>query len=61
METNLNKPAANDAPVIVRITAPRDVPVTIIERSDWGPWWSAIAGALGLNALIFMLAMIIMR
>lgn len=58
---NVTRPAANDEPVTIRITAPHGVPVSIVEHDDTGPWWSAIAGAVGLNALVFMLALIIMR
>jgi hypothetical protein len=55
------RPAANDEPVTIRISAPHGVPVSIVEHDDTGPWWSAIAGAVGLNALVFMLALIVMR
>lgn len=53
------EPRHNTHTAFLRV--PPGTPVTIIERSDWGPWWSAIAGAIGFNALIFMLALIIMR
>lgn len=66
------RPAANDSPQTVTriepvrdtftafVRVPRGTPITIIERDDHGPWWSAIAGAVGLNALAFIVAMIIM-
>ena len=60
-EPETMRPAANDEPVTIRISAPHGVPVSIVEHDDTGPWWSAIAGAVGLNALVFILALIIMR
>lgn len=59
--SNVTRPAANDEPVTVRICAPHGVPISIVKHDDTGPWWSAIAGAVGLNALVFILALIIMR
>lgn len=52
------EPRHDTATAFVRV--PRGTPITIIERDDHGPWWSAIAGAVGFNALAFILAMIIM-
>lgn len=52
------EPLYDTATAFVRV--PRGTPITIIERDDHGPWWSAIAGAVGLNALVFILALIIM-
>ena len=43
------------------VRVPRGTPITIIERDDYGPWWSAIAGAIGFNALVWILALIIAR
>lgn len=43
------------------VQVPRGTPITIIERDDDGPWWSAIVGAVGLNALVWLLAMIISK
>jgi hypothetical protein len=59
-EPETMRPAANDEPVTIRIRAPHGVPVQIVERDDDGPWWSAICGAVGMNALIWILALIIM-
>lgn len=42
------------------VQVPRGTPITIIERDEYGPWWSAIAGAIGLNALVFIVALVIM-
>jgi hypothetical protein len=59
-DPDTTKPAANDAPVTIRISAPHGVPVTVKPADDYGPWWSAIAGAVAFNALAFILALIIM-
>lgn len=52
------EPLHDTASAFVRV--PRGTPITIIERDDSGPWVTAIAGAVGLNALAFMIAAIIM-
>ena len=58
-DPDTTKPAANDAPVTIRIRAPHGVPVTVKPADDYGPWWSAIMGAVAFNALVWILALII--
>lgn len=62
-DPDTTRPAANDSPqtVTLRISAPRDMPITVKPADDYGPWWSAIAGAVGFNALVWILALIIAR
>jgi hypothetical protein len=61
MNPDTTRPAANDSPetVTLRIRAPHGVPVTVKPADDYGPWWSAIMGAVAFNALVWMLALII--
>lgn len=70
-DPDTTKPAANDAPSVLTVVkaqhdthtafvrVPRNTPITIVERDDYGPWWSAIMGAVAFNALVWILALII--
>jgi hypothetical protein len=58
-DPDTTKPAANDAPVTIRISAPHGTPITVKPANDEGPWVTAISGAIALNALVWILAVII--